>query len=45
MSLNDKGLARCAGNPDAKVEGHFREERDIFEHLKLAYVAPEDRSV
>ena len=45
LSLNDKGLARCAGNPDAKVEGHFREERDIFEHLKLAYVAPEDRSV
>ena len=47
LSLNDKGFGRDPGNPayERAREGTFRDEKDIFDFLKLAYVEPEDRSV
>ena len=47
LSLNDKGFGRDPGNPayERAREGTFRDEKDVFDFLKLAYVEPEDRSV
>ena len=47
MSLGDKGFRLVSGAAESKVTHTkpFLEERDIFEYLKLAYVAPEDRCV
>ena len=45
LSLNDRGFFREQGKPETRVRGDFREEADVFRWLKLAYVAPADRSV
>ena len=47
MSLGDKGFRVVSGAKESKVEHTkpFLTEHDIFEYLKLAYVAPDDRCV
>ena len=46
LSLNDKGIFRETSNAASKVtDAEIDDEADVFEYLRLKYVAPEDRSV